>query len=449
MNIVREDLKDGIALLKIQISTPDYADKVNASLEKYRKTAKVPGFRPGKVPASFVKQQFGKSVLAEELNRIVGDSIQTYINDNKIDILGQPIPSTEEVKGDFNNPSDFEFSFEIGLTPTFEIPLTSSTKFNYNKVNVDGDLVTKQLDDIRRRYGKIVSSEKVGENELILAQFTELNADGTEKEDGITNSSTVSMEFVEDKKVKKELLDKKIGDVVVVDPRTVSKGESDMKAMLGLKADDTTEIGSKYALKINEIKHIELAELNQELFDKLFGAGEVSSEADLKNRIKNDLEEMFNNDSDRLVMRDAYNHLMDNTTVNLPSDFLKRWITLSAEKPITTQELDEQFPEYEKSMKWQLIQGKIFKDNNLQLKQDEVIGYTKGLLAKQYAQYGIPAPEDKELTDSAMQVLKNQEESARIYDMIAESKLIEYVKSTAKLADKKISYDEFVELANA
>jgi trigger factor len=449
MNIVREDLKDGIALLKIQISTPDYADKVNASLEKYRKTAKVPGFRPGKVPASFVKQQFGKSVLAEELNRIVGDSIQTYINDNKIDILGQPIPSTEEVKGDFNNPSDFEFSFEIGLTPTFEIPLTSSTKFNYNKVNVDGDLVTKQLDDIRRRYGKIVSSEKVGENELILAQFTELNADGTEKEGGITNSSTVSMEFVEDKKVKKELLDKKIGDVVVVDPRTVSKGESDMKAMLGLKADDTTEIGSKYALKINEIKHIELAELNQELFDKLFGAGEVSSEADLKNRIKNDLEEMFNNDSDRLVMRDAYNHLMDNTTVNLPSDFLKRWITLSAEKPITTQELDEQFPEYEKSMKWQLIQGKIFKDNNLQLKQDEVIGYTKGLLAKQYAQYGIPAPEDKELTDSAMQVLKNQEESARIYDMIAESKLIEYVKSTAKLADKKISYDEFVELANA
>jgi trigger factor len=449
MNIVREDLKDGIALLKIQISTPDYADKVNASLEKYRKTAKVPGFRPGKVPASFVKQQFGKSVLAEELNRIVGDSIQTYINDNKIDILGQPIPSTEEVKGDFNNPSDFEFSFEIGLTPTFEIPLTSSTKFNYNKVNVDGDLVTKQLDDIRRRYGKIVSSEKVGENELILAQFTELNADGTEKEGGITNSSTVSMEFVEDKKVKKELLDKKIGDVVVVDPRTVSKGESDMKAMLGLKADDTTEIGSKYALKINEIKHIELAELNQELFDKSFGAGEVSSEADLKNRIKNDLEEMFNNDSDRLVMRDAYNHLMDNTTVNLPSDFLKRWITLSAEKPITTQELDEQFPEYEKSMKWQLIQGKIFKDNNLQLKQDEVIGYTKGLLAKQYAQYGIPAPEDKELTDSAMQVLKNQEESARIYDMIAESKLIEYVKSTAKLADKKISYDEFVELANA
>lgn len=448
MNIIREDLKEGIALLKIQISSSDYADKVNGALEKYRKTAKVPGFRPGKVPVSFVKKQFGKSVLAEELNKIVSDSLFSYINDNKIEILGQPIPSTEEVKGDFDNPADFEFTYEIGLTPAFEIPLTASTKLTYNKVNVDKDLVSKQLDDLRRRYGKLVSSEKVGETDMILGQFTELNEDGSEKEGGISNSSTISVEFVEDKKVKKELLDKKIGDVIVVDPRAVSKGDSDMKAMLGLKAEDTTEIGKKYALKINEIKHIELAELNQELFDKLFGPNAVSSEAELKTRIQGDLEEMFNADSDRLVMRDAYNHLMDNTKLELPTDFLKRWITISAEKPIAEQELEEQYPEYEKSMKWQLIQGKIFKDNNLQLKNEEVIDFTKGLLAKQYAQYGIPAPEDKELAASAVQVLKNQEESARIYDMIAESKLIDFVKSTAKLSDKKISYDDFVALAN-
>lgn len=449
MNIVREDLKDGIALLKVQISTPDYTEKVNASLEKYRKTAKIPGFRPGKVPASFVKKQVGKSVLAEELNRIVSESLFSYINEHKIDILGQPIPSTsEEVKGDFDNPTDFEFTYEIGLTPTFEIPLTNNTKLTYNKVNVDAELIGKQMDDLRRRYGKLVSSEKVGETDMILGLFTELNEDETEKEGGISNSSTISMEFVEDKNTKKSLLDKKIGDVIVVDPRAVSKGDSDMKAMLGLKAEDTTEIGKKYALKINEIKHIELAELNQELFDKLFGPNAVSSEAELKTRIQGDLEEMFNADSDRLVMRDAYNHLMDNTKLELPTDFLKRWITISAEKPIAEQELEEQYPEYEKSMKWQLIQGKIFKDNNLQLKNEEVIDFTKGLLAKQYAQYGIPAPEDKELAASAVQVLKNQEESARIYDMIAESKLIDFVKSTAKLSDKKISYDDFVALAN-
>lgn len=450
MNIVREDLKAGVALLKIQVAAADYSEKVNSAIEKYRKTAKVPGFRAGKIPVSLIKKQYGKGLLAEELNRLVSDSLFKYINDNKLEVIGQPIPSEDnEVKGDFDNPADFEFSYEVALTPDFEVALTKSTKLPYNKVNVDKKLIDNQIDDLRRRYGKLVSSEKVGETDMILAQFTELNDDETEKEGGIVNNSTISMEFVEDKAVKKALTGKKIGDVVTVDPKTVSKGEKDTAAMLGIKADELATVSNKFAMKINEIKHVELAELNQELFDKLFGANEISSEEELKKRVQKDLEEMFANDSDRIMMRDAYNHIMENTKLDLPSDFLKRWIAISSEKPMPAEELENLYPEYEKSMKWQLIQGKIFKDNNLQLKQEEVVNYTKDLIIRQYAQYGIPAPEDKDLTASANQLLQNKEESSRIFDMLAETKLIEFVKATAKLSDKKVSYDEFVEIANA
>lgn len=450
MNIVREDLENGVALLKINIEATDYADKVNTAINNYRKKANIPGFRPGKVPVGLIKKQYGKGLLAEELNRIVSDSLYKYINDNKLDIIGQPIPSeTIEVKGDFDNPTTFEFPYEVAITPDFEIPLTKETKLTYNKVKVDDELINNQIDDLRRRYGKLVSSDKVGEKDMILAQFVELNDDETEKEGGISNNSTISMEFVEDKAAKKALLNKKIGDVVIVDPFTVSRGEADTAAMLGIKAEELATVSKKFSMKINEIKQMELAELNEEFFDKLFGAGELKTEEELKARVQNDLEEMFANDSDRLIMRDAYNHLMENTKLELPEDFMKRWIMMSSEKPMEATELDEMYPEYEKSMKWQMIQGKIFKDHNLQLKQEEVLDFTKDLIIKQYAQYGIPAPEEKDLVASANQLLANQEEAGRVYDMIAENKLIDFVKSTAKLSNKNISYDKFVEIANA
>lgn len=448
MNVIRQDVDAQSALLTVQISPADYQAKVANALEKYRKQAKIPGFRPGKVPMGLIQKQYGKGVLADELNKIVSDSLYNYVNENKIEILGNPIPKEDvEVKGDFNNPSDFEFTYEIGLSPAINISLDKE-KFDYVKVKVDEELITKQLDDLRRRYGKLVSSEKVGDTDMVLAQFVELNEDETIKEGGIMHSSTISMEFVEDKAAKKALKGKKTGDSVVVNPAHVSRGGKDTAAMLGINEDQLATISDKFELKINEIRHMELAEMNQELFDRLFGEGAISSEEELKARIKADLEQMFANDSDRLLTRSVYENLMEKTSVPLPSDFLKRWIQMSNEKPITMAEIEEQFDGYEKGMKWQLIQGHIFKANDLKVEQAEVIEFTKGLLVNQYAQYGIPAPEDKELTASAIQVLQNKKESARVYDMLAETKLTQYFKNTVKLKDKEVSYDEFVALAS-
>ena len=448
MNVIREDVNALSALLRVQIAPADYQSKVNTALEKYRKQSKIPGFRPGKVPMGMIQKQYGRALLAEELNKIVSDSLFGYVNDNKIEILGNPIPKQDiEVKGDFDKPGDFEFTYEIGLAPEIKISLSAKDKFDYTKVKIDDELINKQIDDLRRRYGKLVASEQVGDKDMILAQFVELKEDGSIMEGGILHSSTISMEFVENEDAKKALTGAKIGDKIEVNPAHVSRGGKDTAAMLGITEEQLTSISDKFQMTINEIRQMELAELNQELFDKLFGEGTINSDAELRARISADLEGMFANDSDRLLTRGVYDYLIENTKVELPTEFLKRWILLSNEKPITMDEIEGQFDNYEKSMKWQLIQGHIFKSNNLKVDQAEALKFTKDLLVNQYAQYGIPAPEDKELTQSAVQVLTNKEESARVYDMLAESRLTSFFKETVKLTDKFVSYDEFVEIA--
>ncbi len=449
MNVIREDVDALNAILKVQVAQEDYQSKVKASLEKYRKTAKIPGFRPGHVPMSMIQKQYGNSVLADTLNKVVNDSLYGFINENKIEILGNPIPKegADSVKGDFNNPTEFEFAYEIGLTPKVEVELSAKNKYDYVKVKIDDELVNKQIDDLRRRYGKLVSSEKVGEKDLILAQFVELKEDGSILEGGILNSSTISMEFVEDAATKKALTGKKQGDKVEIEPSKVSRGEKDTAAMLGITEDQLSSISSKFQMTINEIKHMEMADLSQELFDRLFGPGVINSEGELKVKIAEDLKGMFINDSDRILTRYIYDDLIAKTKVELPDTFLKRWIRLSNEKPILPEQIEAEYDGYAKSLKWQLIQGNIFKSNDIKLDNQELIEFTKGLLVSNYAQYGMPAPEDKELTENAMQVLSKKEEADRVMEMLADQKLIQFFKSTVKLNEKEVSYDEFVEIA--
>jgi len=450
MNVIRQDIDALNAELKVKVAPEDYQGKVKATLEKYRKTAKIPGFRPGNVPFGMIEKQYGRSVLAEELNKLVNDSLYKYIHENNIEVLGNPIPKEgADVVGDFAKPDVFEFDFQIGLSPKFDIPLSSSSKFDYLKVKIDDDLIEKQIEDLRRRYGKLSSAEAVTEKDLVLGQFVELNEDGSIKEGGIMHSSTISMEFVKDQATEKSFLESKVGDKIQVNPANVSRGGADTASMLGTTEDKLAEISPLFQVTITEIKRMELAELNQELYDKLFGEGAISTEKELKSKISDDLGNMFIQDSDRLLTRTIYNNLIDSTKINLPDAFLKRWIKLSNEKPIDDEQIATEYEGYAKSLKWQLIQGSIFKANNIKLDNQEAVEYTKGLLVSNFAQYGIPAPEDKELTKSALEVLQNKDEANRIYDMLAEAKLMHYFKSTVKLNEKEVTFDAFKELAEA
>jgi trigger factor len=448
MNVIQENVDALNAILKIQITPEDYKESVDKSLKNYRKTANIPGFRKGNVPMSYVQKRFGKSVLAEEMNKVINKSLHDYIEEKELNILGNPLPKANSTeKGDWDNPADFEFEYEIGLAPEFDIKLSAKNKYDFIKVKIDNDLIEKQIDDLSRRYGKLVGSDKVGDKDMIMAQFVELNDDDSIKPGGVLNSSTISMEFVEDKKVAKSLTGKVVGDKIIVDPSTVSRGEKDTAAMLGIKEEELANISNKFQMTINEIRQMEKAEMNQELFDKLYGEGTISTEKEMREKISTDLEGMFGNDSERIMSRDISEDLMKKTDMTFPDAFLKRWIQTSNQNEISMEQIENEYEGYTKGLKWQLIQNKIFKDNDLAIQREDAMNYTKGLLVNQYAQYGIPTPEDNELTQGALKVLENQEEAQRIYGMLAETKMIEFYKKTVKLNEKEVSYDEFVKIA--
>ena len=448
MIVVKENVDKLNANLIVKIAKEDYANKVRNSLEKYRKTAKIPGFRPGNIPMGMIQKQYGKTVLAEELNKLANEGIYNFITENKLEILGNPIPKENaEVKGDFNAPEDFEFCFEIGLSPTIDMSKAMDEKYNYTTIKVDDKIINQQIEDLRRRYGKLITTDIAAEKDMILGKFQELNQDGSINEAGISNATTISLEFLKDETVSQLLVGKKVNETFELAPSKVAKDSKDMASLLGVSEEIANEITSNFNFTITEIKKMVMADLNSDLYAKLFQEGEVDSEESLKARVKKDMEQMFSKDSDKLLTRSVFNTIMEKTEVEFPTDFLKRWIRMTNDKPVTEEDINLEFDSYLKSLKWQLIQTKIFKDNNIKLDQAEVVEYTKDLLRGNYAQYGIPAPEDAELSETAIRLLQNKEQANGIYDQMAEQKLTDFFKSMVSLVAKPVSYDEFVELA--
>ena len=447
MKITRQEIDAQNGVLKVEIAVADYQNKVKTALDKYRKTAKIPGFRPGHVPAGLIQKQYGKSVLLEELNKLTNDAIYRYVIDEKLDILGNPLPIENGVEGNFDAPADFIFSYEIGYSPVFELPISSKTKIDYHTVKIDKKLLSKQTEDLRRRYGKLISSDVVSEKDMVMGKFEELDTNGV-KDGGISNSTTISMEFLTDKAGVKLLTEKKINDTFELDLHLVSKGPEDAAAMLGISPDAYASLASTFQFTINDVKRMEMAELNEELFQKLFG-DEVKTEEEMNKRIEADLARMFEEDADRLFTKKVFDRVIAETKMSFPEAFLKRWIKSSSEKPVSDEDLDREFDAYLNSLKWQLIQTKIFKDNNIQLTNEEVINYTKSLVLGNYAQYGLPAPDDAELTDTAKRLLQNKEQANGIYDRLAEAKLTTFFKATVTMAKKELAYDDFVALAQA
>ncbi|MCX6192270.1 MAG: trigger factor [Flavobacteriia bacterium] len=448
MIVLKENVDNLNADLIVKINREDYASKVKASLEKYRKTAKIPGFRPGNVPMGMIEKQYGKSLLAEELNKLANDGIYNFIRENKLEILGNPIPKENtQVKGDFSAPDEFEFTFEIGLSPTIDMSKAMNGKYDYTTIKVDEKLINQQVEDLRRRYGKLISTEIAGEKDMVLGKFQELNDDKSIKTDGISNATTISLEFLKDAAVCQLFIGKKIDETFELDPSLVAKDNKDLSSILGVSEEIASGVTRLFSFTITEIKKMVMADLNSDLYAKLFQEGEVDSEESLKARVKKDMEQMFSKDSDKLLTRSVFNSIMEQTNVEFPSDFLKRWIRMTNEKPLTEEDINAEFDAYLKSLKWQLIQTKIFKDNNIKLDQEEVIEYTKNLLIGNYAQYGMPAPDDKELAETAIRLLQNKEQANGIYDQLAEQKLTDFFKSMVSLVAKPVSYDEFVEIA--
>lgn len=448
MNITQEKKDDLNAVVQIDIEKSDYQPGYEKALKDYRQRVNLPGFRQGHVPMGIIRKRFGKSLLADEINQLINKTMREYIDEQKLDVLGSPMPSEDRKdEGDWDQPDGFKFYYDLALAPQFEVKISDKSKFDFHRVEVSDQMVDEQIESLTRRHGALSDIEVSEENDLLLGAFVELDENDEIREGGLMNTSSISIEFVKDEDTKKKLTGLKAGDYVVVDPRKVSSGDEDLAKMLGIEKTQVGAIDTNFRFNVKEVKRMQNAALNQELFDKLYGEGNITSEAELRERIKADMDKMFEADSDQLFKREVMKQLESKADINLPDDLLKRWIKLSNEKPIDDEQLEKEYPEYARGLKWQLIQNQLIKELEVKVEADDVLDYTKSIVAKNFSQYGMPVPEDEELTEYAKNALKNQEEVRKIYEQLYDIRLMEKIRETAKINEVSLPYDKFVEFA--
>ena len=433
------------AVLTVKIENEDYKTPYESSLKKHRKQMQLPGFRKGHVPTSIIKKKYGPSILADEIDKIINKSIYDHITENKLNVLGNPIPvEDDKTKVDWNNPSDFEFHYELGLAPEILPDLPGRLKYTKYQPKVNEALIDKQVDDFARRYGKLTSVEKAGDRDMIMANFKELDQNGNVVVDGFNQSSTVSLEFITDKKSKRKLTGCKPTDTFQLDPKKISRGDTDMAAMLGIDKEKAKNYINDVFMTVNEVKTLEPANVDVVLFDKIYGAGEAKNVEEFRGKVHEDLNKMFIADIDRLLKDDISKTLIKKLKIKLPDNFLKKWI-LSSNKEAKKEDIEKEYDRYAEGLKWQLIENFIIKDQKLKVEGEELLNFTMDLMGNQYVQYGMMIPAEDELKKTAQKVLANKDEARKINDMIYDKKVMEYLKNTLKINDKFLAHEDFTE----
>ncbi len=446
MNITKENTSDLTAVIKIELKEEDYQGKVKTVLKDYQRKANIPGFRQGKVPFGMINKMYGKAVLAEEINKTISDSLNQYIVDEKIDILGYPLPNTEQTTTiDFDTQKEFEFFFDIGLTPEFEIALSDKIKVNYYTIKADEEIVEKYLDDLRSRHGKSSNPETASETDLLKGDIVELDENDQIVEDGINRQASISINTIKLKTELNKFVGAKVGDTITFNPLKATKSAIDTATMLGISTEEAEKLKNKFSYTISEITHTELAELNEEFFKLVYPQDAIERIDQLKEKIKKDAETSFIAESDRQFMNNAVDKLVELAKITLPDEFMKRWILENGQGKMTEEQIETQYDSYSKSLKWQLIEAKLVKEHDLQVSQDDVKDQIQGYFSTMQETQDEEA--EKRMNEIVDSIMQNQEETKRIYDQLYDNKLLGLFKNTIKQVNKTVGYEEFVKLA--
>jgi trigger factor len=435
MNITRENVDALNAVVKVDIAKEDYSDKVEKILTDYRKTANIPGFRKGHVPMGMVKKQYGKAVLVDEVNKLLQDALNKYLTEEKLDVLGQPLPKAQD---DIDWDSDkFSFEFELGLAPEFDVELKSKKAITQYNIIADDKMIDEQIERIQKQYGKLIPQD-------VVAADSEITGTYTNEEKEIDNTVTLTLDKFKGKATAKQFIGAKAGDVIVLKTKGLFEDEHDLMHALKLEHDQVHGLDIEVSFTITEVNQRELADLDQELFDKLFGEGTVKSVSEVREKIKEDAEKQFVQQADQKLLNDVTEHLVENTKFDLPAEFLTKWMQTAGEKQMDADQAKEEYEKSEKSLRYQLIEGKLIEANNVQVTMDDIKGHAREMIKGQMAQFGQMNPSDKELDDIAARVLSNQEEARRISEQLVSQKLLSVYKEKANLKVKELSYENFV-----
>ena len=448
MKITQSKAKDLMTTITVEVIQADYLENVEKVLKDYRKTAEVPGFRKGKTPISIINKKYKTSAIVEEVNKLIQDALYKHITEQKVRALGSPMP-IDEKPIDWENSDDFTFVYEVGLSPDFDVQITSKDKLNYFKIEADAKLVEGYCTDIAKRYGKMSNPERSIEGDLIYCKIEQLDVDGKIIVNGISNEATVAMDYISDKKIKSQFIGVKSDEVIKLNVLSAFTNHTDLAAMLKISHEEIHNLTStEFQFTVKNINQLAPAKLDSELFDKVYGANVVKNVKEFKAKVKEEAEAQFIAESDRMLKNDVVNYFIEKLKLKIPDEFLKRWLVQTSEQPISMDMLDSEYGMYAKSLQWQLIENKILENYDIKVTQDDVVAHAKTLIGIQMKQYGQPEGDDSQLTEIASNILKNEEERKKIYDQIFDKRTLDVYKEKFKLTDKSITYDEFVKLAS-
>jgi trigger factor len=435
MQISQEPIDALRAHISVTLEKADYEGRCEKILVAQRKKANMPGFRQGKVPMNMIRKQYGKGVLADELNKLLAEALQKHVEENKLDVIGNPIPSlTLEDDGDWEKPNTFTFHYEIGLSPKISLDFGWRAKFTRHTIPVDKKAIESRIKDMQRQHGKVNNVEEAGEKDMLLGTFVQLDENGEILEGGIENKGSISIEFVEEKATSKKLVGAKLNEVIILDPVKVSKGHDDLGRMLGITHEEV------HTLKGDE------HEVNQSLFDKIYPKGEVTDLKEFKVKIAEDLAGHFDRDAEWVFRRRFVVDVVEYLKIPLPEKFLKRWIVLTNEKPVSPEQVEKEFAGYADSLRWQLVQKEVMSSLDMKVTAEELEAEAMQFVGAQYAQYGMPLDEET-MSNVAKSVLAKEDERRRIADVIIERKVVDHLKTLVTIKEKSIAYEKFAALA--
>ena len=443
MQITQTELKNLTATLTITIEPADYQEDVQKELKQVRQKAQMPGFRPGMVPAGLVKKMYGKGILADVLNKKVGESLQKHIEDNKLAILGEPLPNNELTPAiDMDTQDTFTFAFDIAVAPEFDAKLNGKNKLTEYEIEVTDEMVENQVKSYTERFGEYTQAEEVAEGDLVKGLCKEVDGEIV-KEGAILNP-----QYMKQKTQAKKFIGAKKGAIITFNPTKAFGSEVEVSSLLGITKEQATELKSDFTFEIQEITRHTAAAIDGELFAKVYGENNVKDEAEFRAKVKAEIVANMAEDSKYKFGIDAKEAIMKKMEkVEVPVDFLKRWVLATNEK-MTEEQLEKDFPQMIDELKWHLAKDQLMKEFNVDVQKEDVEAYAKEVAKMQFMQYGLMHIDDQYLTTYAQEMLKQENQLRGIVERVAENKIYEALKGVAKIEKKSISHADFGKLFN-
>ncbi len=442
--ITRTDIDSLNAVLTIDVQDDDYRGRVDKVLKDYSKKADIKGFRKGKIPNKVISKMYGNQILAEELNKLIDEEMNKYLNENKIEILGQPLPKEgDEVNLDINKQDGYQFHYDLGLSPEIEIgKVSSKMKIQRHKIIPDKQTIQEEMDRVRIRHGKMSNPDDMEGNDILYVQLTEAN-----KEGGYETETSVPVDFFVDA-LKKKLLQMKKGDSLLLDmEKSFTKSPQEVrKHVLGISDESAVETGPQFNMLLKNINRPEKAPMEQEFFDALYGPGQVDSEAAFIERFEKEFDEFLDRQADTKLENDIIDNLLKDMPIKLPNDFLKRWIQLRNESPITPEQVEKDYEIFSRDLKWSLIVNSLVKQEGLEVKPDEIEARIRETINEQFRLYPQQGVTDKMIEDYSKNMLQNKDQVKKTYDQLLERKIFGHLKTAISISEKNISLKDFNKL---